>query len=99
MKGYVFGWHVGDFGLCVDHSPVDPDWFAKVHCAIDGLPVMLVGHAVRGRGESDRVEFSAMSARSLRRLVPRLRRIGSMHMVLVKGHGDVVAKLPLRVAP
>ena len=106
MKGYVFGWHVGQFGwhvgqfgLCVDHAPTDPAWFDKVHRAVEGLTVMLVGHAVPGCGKPDRVEFSAKSARSLRRLVPRLRRIGPMHMVLVKGNGPLVTKLPLRVSP
>lgn len=99
MKGYVFGWPVGEFGLCVDHAPTDAEWFAKVHRAVEGLPVMLVSHATCLRGKPDRVEFSAKSARSLRRLVPRLRRIGPMHMVLVKGDGPIVSRLPLRATP
>ena len=96
MKAYVLGWHIGEFGLCVDHIPNDLSWIEKARRASDNLPVMMVGHKVGGRGRPDRLEFSAKSARSLRRLVPRLRRIGSMSMTLVKGDGPVVAKLPLR---
>lgn len=95
MKHIVLGEYIGAYALCLEHTPTEPAWFARVERATRGLRVVTVAHEVAGRGKPDRVEFSAKTAAPLRRLASRLRCLGRTHMVLA--YGPAERKLPLRV--